>query len=130
VNDKKFSLGSIAALFLSLFFSIIVIFFIFSYLKINEYEAFPAVITFASINLIVIILMTSYGKLIVNKAGAATFIALCTITTIYTVFQFVYLALQYQDASAVGYILFNLIILFIFFLIVIPVGMIGTKNKN
>lgn len=130
MNDKKFSLGSIAALFLSLFFSIIVIFFMFTFLSVNEYDAFPAVITFACINLIIIILITSYGRLLVNKAGSATFSALCTITAIYSAFQFIHLVFRYHEASISGYILYHLIILFIYFLIAIPVGIMGIKNKN
>lgn len=127
--NNKISIGSIMSLFLSIFFSIIVVFTLFAILHIDDYDAFPAVLTFTIINLIVIIIVSSFGKSIAAKVGAATFISVCTTTVLYSLIQFIHLGFAYKTASTSGYVLFNLIALFVYFLIIIPVAIMGANNK-
>ena len=130
MNNNKLSFGSIAALLLSLFFSVIVIFALFAFLKIDEYEAYSSVLIFAIINLLVIILVVSCGLPISIKAGAASYAVICTVTAVYTILQFISLGLCYKTEAVTGYIMFHLILLFIYLLVIIPVSIMGIKNKN
>lgn len=130
MKDNKMSFGSIAAFFLTMFFSFIVVFALFAHVRITDYNAFPAVIIFTFINLIAVILVTSCGIPIIHKAGAATYAVLCLTTAIFTLGQFVYMGFHYKTESVTCYILYQLVLLFIYFLIIIPVGIVGFKNKN
>lgn len=129
-ENNKLSFGSIASLFLAMFFSFIVIFVLFAFLRITDYSGYPAVIIFSFINLILIILVASCGIPIIHKAGGAIYAVICMVTAIYTLFEFVYLSFQFKTESITGYLFYQLVILFIYFLIVIPVGINGLKNKN
>ena len=128
--NNKTSLGSIMSLFLSIFFSIIAIFTLFAILHIEDYDAFPAVLAFAIINLIVIIIITGYGKAISAQIGLPSYISLCTVTALYTLLQFVHLGLAYRIASTSGYVLYHLIVLFVYFLIIIPLAIMGSTIRN
>jgi hypothetical protein len=130
MNEKRDTVGSFAALFLSVFFAVIVLFYMFSFLKVTDHTAFWAAITFAVINLLIIILLTSCEKLLVHKLGIPSYKEICTATIIYSVFQFIHMGLQYDSKSVTGYILYHLIILFLYLMIVVPLGIMGMNSKN
>lgn len=130
MNNKKSSLGSIAALFLVLFLSLIILYMLFAVFGVNDYEVFPVVLLFLVINLLVILAITVGGSALANRIGTASYTSLCVVTAIYSLFQFIHLGFSYDSTSVALYTLYHLVILFIYFLIVIPISIMGMKNKN
>lgn len=131
MNKRNTALGSLVAVFLSLFFSGIVLFAILVFFHISRYEAFLSVLVFASINLLIIVFVAGFSTAIAQNTGVASFASICTVTGLYTLFQFVYLIFNFRTESSSGYILYQLITLFIYFLIVLSVGIMGSNlNKR
>lgn len=130
MNEKKSSLGMILTLFLLLFFYAIVLFVLFAVLNINEYKAFPAVLLFSIVNFIILLVVIGGGSEICRAIGVASYISLCAVTVIFSLLQFIYLGFNYRSETITSYILFHLIILFMYFIIVIPMVLIGNKNNS
>lgn len=128
--NNKVSFGGIAAFFLTLFFSGIVIFTLFTQLNIREYDTCAAVITFTIINLIILILVVSCGIPISRIIGGASYAVIGTVTVFYSIIQFIHMGISYKKELTNGYILFQLILLFLYLLIIVPIAIMGTKNKN
>lgn len=124
----RFPIGSFFACFLSLMFSGIVFFSLFAIAQIQNYKSFAAVIIFSSINLIILFLLALFGNQLSQTMPTASFISICSVTMLYTVLQFVHLGLNFKDYTN-GYILYHIILLFIYFLIVIPAALIGIRKE-
>jgi hypothetical protein len=130
MNENKTSLGKLLSLFLLLFFFVIVLFVLFSVLNINDFKVFPAVLTFSIINFIILLVVIGGGSELIEKIGVASYISICFVTVIFTLLQFVYLGFGYQSEAIISYILYHLIILFVYFVIIIPIVLMGIKNNS
>lgn len=130
MNEKKASLGNVLSLFLLLFFFVIVLFVLFAVMNINEYDVFPAVLFFSVINFLILMVVIIGGSSFVKKIGFASYTSICVVTVIFSLLQFVYLGFGYQSALIISYTLYQLIVLFIYLLIIIPIVVLGAKNKS
>lgn len=130
MNENRSSLGKLLSLFLLLFFFVIVLFVLFAMLSVNDYKVFPAVLTFFIINFILLLVVIGGAREIVGKIGAASYVPVCVVTVIYTLLQFLYLGSNYQSEAINGYILYHLILLFVYFIVIIPIVLMGSKNNS
>jgi hypothetical protein len=92
-------------------------------------NAMPATI-FASLNCLVIIFLSSAKNAIANATSAATNIQIWTITVLYSAVQFISLFIFGYSAEPKWYILFHLILLFLYFIILVPTLMVGLKSDK
>lgn len=129
MTKKKSSLANVLVLFLLLFFSGIVLFVLFAVLNIGTYDVFPAVLTFSIINLIILLIIGAGGSSIAKITGIASFISICVVTAIYTLLQFIHLGFSYHSISITYYVLYHLIVLFLYLLIIIPIALMGARNR-
>ena len=129
----KNTLSTIASLILSLFFSCIVFFVLFDVLHILDLNiALPAMV-FTIINLLSVIDFIGFGKSLSNAIGIGMYTPICLATIAYTAIHFTLLGFLYNNDSSTTFVLFNLILLFVYFLVIIPLGVTGynsNKNKN
>lgn len=123
------SITSIFSGLLALLFCGCALFAMLAVAQIQNYSTFGAVLTFSSINMVIILVLAIAGKYLSQTIATASFISVCTITVIYTLFQFVHMIFSYNTISTNGYILYHLVVLFLYFLIVIPTALMGTKKK-
>lgn len=130
MNENRSSLGKLLSLFLLLFFFVIVLFVLFAMLSVNDYKVFPAVLTFFIINFILLLVVIGGAREIVGKIGAASYVPVCVVTVIYTLLQFLYLGSNYQSEAINDYILYHLILLFVYFIVIIPIVLMGSKNNS
>jgi hypothetical protein len=130
MNEKRNTLGKIFSILMLLFFFAIILFMFFAIFRINEYTVFPAVMTFALINFVILLVIIGGGSEIANKVGTASYISICVVTAIYTLLQFIFMGFRYQSDSVNSYVFFQLILLFIYFLIFIPTMLMGANNNN
>jgi hypothetical protein len=127
---NKKALSSILACGLAVFFTFIIFFILYGFMELADSDnAMPATI-FAGINCLVIIFMASAKNKIAEATSAATNIQLWTITCLYSALQFISLFLFGNSAEPKWYILYHIIVLFLFFLILVPTLMVGLKSDK
>jgi hypothetical protein len=129
MNRPSMTLTSLLSGFLALLFSGVALFALFAVAQVQSSKAFAAVITFAVINLFIIILLCFFGQNISKKISAPSFIVICSMTVIYTLLQFIHLGFNFQ-LEVSGYILYHLILIFLYFLIIVPAFLIGLRKTN
>ncbi len=129
MNRSNSTLTSALSGFLALLFSGIALFALFAVAQVQSFKAFAAVITFAVINLLIIILLCFFGQRLSKAISVPSFISICSISVIYTFLQFIHLGFSYRTEIS-NYILYHLILLFIYFLFVIPAFLIGLRKNN
>lgn len=130
-SNKNGSGASLAvAAFLSVFLIGILIYITFAFFKINEYEAGSAAIIFGAINMLAVGVVYGFGKVLSGYVGTPSYASIAGITGIYTIGQFVYMFTQFKSAKPETYILISLIILFVYCLIVLPIGVMGSRSQN
>lgn len=127
---SKSYLGLFASLFLTVFFIGITLFLLLSVIKIGDYDAFPAVLTFTIVNLLIFTVVIGLGKYVASAIGTPSYAALCFLTILYTIIQFVYLGINFKTGSLNTYILVHLILLFVYSAAAIPVSIMGIRNKK
>ena len=78
MNEKRNTLGKIFSILMLLFFFAIILFMFFAIFRINEYTVFPAVMTFALINFVILLVIIGGGSEIANKGRhSLLYINLC-----------------------------------------------------
>ena len=129
-SNSNFSIASIFSGLLALMFCGVAFFSMFAIAQIQNYHTFGAVLTFASINMIIIFILALCGKYLSHVIPTASFISIWAVTVIYTLFQFIHLGFNFNVVSTNGYILYHLILLFIYLIIVIPAALIGVRRNH
>lgn len=122
--------GLIVSLFLSVFFIVIALFVLLLVLKVSDYEVGMAALTFTIVNLLVFSGVIGLGKLLVARIGVGSYAPIAMTTVLYTILQFGHLGICYQSDNVTRYVLFHLILLFIYFMIVLPIGVVGMNHHN
>jgi len=127
---SKSYLGLAASLFLTVFFIGITLFMLLAVIKIGDFDAFPAVLTFTILNLLIFAIVIGLGKYVASTIGTPSYAALCFLTILYTIIQFAVLGFNFKTGSLNGYILVHLILLFVYSAAAIPIAIMGIKNKE
>ncbi len=129
MNRSNSTLTSVLSGFLAVLFSGVALFALFTIAQVQNFKAFAAVITFAVINLLIIILLCFFGQCLVRVISVPSFISICSVSVIYTFLQFIHLGFSYRTEIS-NYVLYHLILLFLYFLFVIPAFLIGLRRNN
>ncbi len=124
---------SLTGLFLSLFLSAIIVTILFAIFNIFLQPLYLIKLTFVILNILLIVVVSTFSKLLINKISIPMYIAVVIATIIYSALQFISLAIAFSVSVIDFYLVFQLIILFIYFLVVIPLIKAGNtiiqKNK-
>ena len=128
-NGSTFA-GALTAAVIAVFFVGIALFLMFGVLKIQNYDAAVPCAVFCGINLLLIVLLYGGSSYLLKKILLPSFISICAVTTFYTILQFAYMLCFAKSVSVIGYILSNLCLLFLYFVIVLPTIAIGSKAQN
>lgn len=129
-NSSGFSIASMLSGILVLFLAVIVFFALFSLADIQNYETYYAVLVFSSINLFVVFVLALVSSYLSRNIAFASLASIWATTIIYSLFQFIHLGFSYRVVPVNSYILYQLIVLFVYFLIVIPAALIGARKNN
>lgn len=129
-SDSNLTPASLISGLLILFFAGIVFFTLFANAEVQNFATFCPVIVFASINLVVLLTLALCSGVLSHTVPFATLVSIWFVTILYTLAQFIHLAFSYRSIRVTDYILYHLIVLFLYFLIVVPAALIGArKNK-
>ncbi|MEE0264879.1 MAG: hypothetical protein UD936_04545 [Acutalibacteraceae bacterium] len=124
---------SLTGLFLSSFLGAIIFIILFAIFDITAQPSYELKLTFVIINVLAIVFNSTFSKLLINSITIPMYIAVTSATSIYSILQFVSLGLSFSDSNINFYLIFQLIILFIYFLVTIPLIKTGNnivqKNK-
>ena len=129
-NKSGSASGMVISGLLSLFLIGILVFVMIGYVEILDYDAGAAALVFGIINMLAIGIVYGLGKVISAVTGTASYAAIAGVTGLYTIVQFAFMFINYDTNGIKGYVLFNLIALFVYLLIILPIGLNGAKNKN
>lgn len=128
--NRKGSAGSLIALFLAAFLIAILLVLMLGILKVTDYDAGVPATVFAVINMVILAVVYGMGGQLSRALGVGGYAPIAGMTGVYTIAQFVYMALAFKTAKPLTYILVSMIILFVYCVIVLPIGLNGAKNKN
>ena len=120
----------IIAIILTLGFSAIVFYILFGILMLADRPGGTARIVFSSINCLLLIGLASQGGTIRRFTNTATLIQLWSVTSLYTIVQFVSVFMGVSTWYGKGYVLFQLIALFVYLCVALPVLSISYKRNN
>jgi hypothetical protein len=135
-NDKveyKPSVSAIGSIFLALLifmFLSIVYMVAFIVCDIQASENFLPTFLFMIVNSLVIIIVIGFGKTLSKIMAIASYISIATITVLYTLILYIFIFATYNIISVKYYSLFHILILFIYFLLVLPTALSGINHKN
>ena len=120
----------IIAILLTLCFSGIMMFVLFGILSLPERTGGIARIVFSCINCLMLIALASGGNILSRVTSVATVIQLWSVTMFYTVAQFgsVFIGINIWYGNL--YVLYQLIILFIYLCVALPILSISYKKNN
>jgi len=116
---------SIIGLILSLFFSGIVLVALFVLWNLQEQPYYELKMVFAAINLLIIILFSGFSGALCNAITTPMFAGISVVSAIYTILQFTALGINFTKDTPKGFLLFQLILLFVYLAIVLPIGKMG-----
>ena len=125
----KRMLGTIVSLFITAFFMGIILYVMTEGMHLPEKETWGGIITFTIIEFLILIIVIGFGKLISRALGVGLYAPICTVTVIYAIFGTV-LNLVLAGNSAFVVILTNLILLFVFAAITLPIAVKGLTSKG
>lgn len=129
-NRSGSASGTVISAFLSLFFIGIVLFILIGIVDILDYDAGAAALVFEAISLLSVAVVCGLGSVVKKVTGTATFASIVTMTVVYTIVQLIFTLVTIKTISLLTYVLVSLIILFLYSVIVLPIGLHGAKNKN
>lgn len=112
---------SIIGLILSLFFSTIVVITLTLVFEILSQPIFEVKLIFSIINLVIIVVLSSFGGMLASKLTVPMFTATWLLTIMYTIIQFVVLGCCYYKTVFSYYLVAELITLFMYLLIALPI---------
>ncbi|GEM_PF-911633 len=131
MNKKKFSAGSAVALVLSLLLTGIVLFWLLAVWGLQSSPLFVPALVFVLLNMAAILFVTTGGTWLCGSIGFGFYTAICIVTILYTLAQFVHLILcADSEMSTAGYVLYHLIVCFVYLLIVLPLGIAGGGKEK
>lgn len=116
---------SVIGIILSLFFSGIVLVALFVLWDLHDQPYYALKTMFAGINLVIIVAFAGFSKFLCKALTTPMFAAISVTSGLYTVIQFIVLGINFSNDSAKGFVLFQLILLFVYLLIVLPIGKMG-----
>ena len=116
---------SIIGIILSLFFSGIILVALFVLWDLYDQPYYALKTIFVGINLAIIVIFAGFSKFLCKAITTPMFAAISVTSGLYTVIQFIALGINYANDSAKGFVLFQLILLFAYLLIVLPIGKMG-----
>ena len=111
---------SLTGLFLSLFLGTIIFTILIAIFNIFSQPAYIVKLTFVILNVLLIVFISTFSKLLINKISLPMYLALAIVTSVYSVLQFVSLAFAFSLDTINFYLVFELILLFVYFLVSIP----------
>ncbi len=117
---------SLTGLFLSAFLGAIIFTILIAIFNIFSQPAYLVKLTFVILNILLIVFISTFSKLIINKISIPMYIAIAITTTIYSILQFTSLALAFTLSTINFYLVFQLVILFVYFLVTIPLIKAGS----
>ena len=128
---KKPNVFSIAvAAFLAVFFIVIVMLILMSVIDADVHKAFAAVTTFSCINMAILAAVIGMGKTVSDAIGVGSYASVCIATVLYTVGRFTFLGFNYTTEEVFRYVIIELIIMFVYFLIALPITAVGVRRKK
>ena len=122
----KQSKVSLTGLFLSVFLGAIIFTILIAIFNIFSQPAYLVKLTFVALNVLILVVISTFSKLIINKISLPMYLALTIATTVYSILQFASLAFAFTLSAINFYLVFQLIILFVYFLVSIPLIKAGT----
>lgn len=125
----KRMLGTIVSLFITMFFMGIILYVMMEGMHLPDKETWAGIITFTIIEFIILLGVIGLGKLISRVVGTGLYAAICAMTVFYTILCTA-LNLILSGGSAFVIILVNLILLFIYAAVVLPLAVKGIGSRD
>lgn len=125
----KRMLGTIVSLFITLFFMGIIIYVMTEGMHLPDKEAWGGIITFTVIEFLILLVVIGFGKFISGALGTGLYAPLCTVTVFYAILGTA-LNLILSGNSSFVVILTNLILLFVYAAIALPITVKGVNSKG
>lgn len=122
-------LGTAVSLFVTLFFMGIIIFIMCEGMHLPDKDTWGGIITFTVIEFIILLAVIGLGKYICQYIGVGFYTPLCTMTIVYAVVGTI-LNLILSGSSSFVVILINLILLFVYAMIVLPFVVKGVNTRG
>ena len=122
-------MSTIISLILSVFLVCIALFAMLAVLKVQDSAAGTEALVFSSINFFILIVIIGFGKNIASAIGAR-YPAICLSTIIYTVINLAFNFAACNMDSTVLFTLVNLIIIFIYLSVTLPILVFGIGREN
>jgi len=129
MNNGKGGLP-IVSILLSVGFVGIIMFVLFGVLNLTERPGGAGRIIFACVNCAILLGMSAGSKEIVRLSTFATLVQMWSVTVFYTLFQFGALFLGINSWYGRYYILYQLIIVFLYLCVALPVFNISYRQNN
>ena len=130
MKKSYFSLGSILGGIVALMFSGVALYGILVWGRLQKYATFPASISFAAVNLLLVVLAAFFGKALAQAIGTPGYIFLVFITAIYTLFLFVHMSFFYSVLNEPDYVMFHLIVLLAYFMFAAVIIATSVKRNH
>lgn len=123
---------SFVGLFLSLFFGVVIFTILFLVCNITAQPFFEIKLLFAIINICIVIVLGTGAGALASKITVPMFTTVSMVTAVYTIIQFVILGTSFYSDSINYYVVSQLILLFVYFLVSLPIAKAGYNlaNKN
>lgn len=124
----KGGISTIASFLLSVFFICIVIFLMLEVLEIQySYIGFSALI-FPIIDFLILITVIGFGKGFSKIIGIGMYAPVCTATVLYTIVNLAFNCIACDMHSFAGFVLINLVTMFVYLCVVIPIAVTGYSS--
>mgnify|MGYP001266081195 CR=1 FL=1 len=130
MKKSVFTAGFFAALFLTLFLIGILLFGVVAFLPIGEYDTFPAVAVFLGLNLMAMMIVFGLGSLLARAMSVPCYTVSALLTVIYSAIQFAILLIGFDKLSVLTYIFWQLVLVFVYAAILLPITIIGIKANQ
>lgn len=120
----------VASMLLSLFFIGIIIFVLIGVFDFESSEIFANSLVMVLINFLIVIGVIGFGKPLSKLIGAGMYVPVCVVTVIYLIASFVFTFVMLGTDHEIAYTLVNLVMLFIYLCIVIPMSVAGINSNS
>lgn len=121
---------TVASLLLTTFFVCIIIFVMLEVLEIQDSDTGIRPLVFTIIDFIMVYIIIGFGKSIANAVGGGMYPSICGTTVVYSVINIAFNCLERDMDSTAIFTLINLVMLFVYFCIVIPLAVAGSGQEE
>ncbi|MCD7741928.1 MAG: hypothetical protein LUI06_06985 [Ruminococcus sp.] len=126
----KKPINTIASFILTVFFICIVLFLMIEVFHIADSNTGARAFIFEGISFVILLVIIGFGRGISSAVGSGMYPPICATTVLYAIISLVYNVAACDMKSTAVFTLLNLLLLFVYFCIVIPMAVAGSNAKS